>query len=126
MDKIILSNMRFRSHSGVLEEEKRDGQDFVVSLELELENIPACRTDNIYDTVDYGAVFQMVRDYLETTGCNLIEYMAENIIIRVFQKYSSIERITCEIKKPNAPIDGDFDYMGVVITRERDEMESFL
>lgn len=126
MDKIILSNMRFRSHSGVLEEEKRDGQDFVVSLELEMENIPACRTDNIYDTVDYGAVFQMVRDYLETTVCNLIEYMAENIIIRVFQKYSSIERITCEIKKPNAPINGDFDYMGVVITRERDEMENFL
>ncbi len=118
--------MRFRSHSGVLEEEKRDGQDFVVSLELEMENIPACRTDNIYDTVDYGAVFQMVRDYLETTVCNLIEYMAENIIIRVFQKYSSIERITCEIKKPNAPINGDFDYMGVVITRERDEMENFL
>jgi len=126
VDKIILSNMRFRSHSGVLEEEKRDGQDFVVSLELEMENIPACRTDNIYDTVDYGAVFQMVRDYLETTVCNLIEYMAENIIIRVFQKYSSIERITCEIKKPNAPINGDFDYMGVVITRERDEMENFL
>lgn len=126
MDKIILSNMRFRSHSGVLEEEKRDGQDFVVSLELEMENIPACRTDNIYDTVDYGAVFQMVRDYLETTVCNLIEYMAENIIIRVFQKYSSIERITCEIKKPNAPINGDFDYMGVVITRERDEMENLL
>ena len=36
MDKIILNNMRFRSFSGVLESEKKEGQLFVVTLTLEI------------------------------------------------------------------------------------------
>ena len=126
MDKIVMKNMRFRSCSGVLSEEKENGQDFVISLTLEMEDIPGCRTDALEDTVDYGAVFGMVRKYVENVSCNLIEYMAENIILSIFRAFSMVEKITCEIQKPKAPIDGDFDYMGVIIKRTRSEMESEL
>ena len=126
MDKIVLKNMRFRSFSGVLQKEKSEGQDFVVTLTLELPVIPGCRTDKLSDTVDYGKVFSMTRDYVENTSCDLIEYMAENIILRIMRSFSLIERITCEIQKPTAPIDGDFDYMSVIIDRSRKELEEIL
>ncbi|HBY32794.1 MAG TPA: dihydroneopterin aldolase [Clostridiales bacterium] len=126
MDKIVLKNMRFRSFSGVLSEEKAEGQNFVVTLTLELKEIPGCRTDKLSDTVDYGKVFAMTKEYVEHTSCDLIEYMAENIIIRIMRCFSLVERITCEIQKPTAPIDGDFDYMSVIIGRTRQELEPVL
>ena len=52
--------------------------------------------------------------------------MAENIILRIMRSFSLIERITCEIQKPTAPIDGNFDYMSVIIDRSRKELEEIL
>ena len=123
MDKIVLKNMHFRSFSGVLPEEKKEGQDFVITLELVLSDIPGCRTDKLSDTVDYGKVFSMVKDYVENTSVDLIEYMAYQIIKKIMRSFSPVQEISCEIRKPKAPIDGDFDYMSVIISRTRAEME---
>ena len=124
MDKIVLKNMRFISHSGVLPEEKKNGQEFVITLTLEVKDIPACRTDRLEDTVNYAAVFALVKDYVENVSCDLIEYMAGNIISRVMSAFPAVEKITCEIQKPKAPIDGEFDYMSVIIKRTRTEWET--
>ena len=126
MDKIVLSNMKFKSFSGVLREEKENGQKFVITLTLEIPKIKGCRTDHIRDTVDYGKVFNTVKDYVENVSCDLIEYMAEQIIVRVMRDHSMVEKITCEIQKPKAPIDGDFEYMSVIIGRRREELEDIL
>ncbi|MBO4687792.1 MAG: dihydroneopterin aldolase [Clostridiales bacterium] len=126
MDKIVMSNMIFKSFSGVLQQEKENGQEFVITLTLEIPRIKGCRTDHIRDTVDYGKVFDLVKDYVEHVSCDLIEYMAEQIILRVMRKNSMVERITCEIRKPKAPIDGDFEYMSVIIERTREQMEEVL
>lgn len=126
MDRITLQNMRFRSHSGVLQEEKEQGQNFVVTLELCIPEIPACRTDALDDTVNYAKVFEMARDYVENESCDLIEYMAQQIVLRVMREFTMIEEITCEIKKPTAPIEGDFDSMNVQITRSRQQLEALL
>ncbi|MBO4928043.1 MAG: dihydroneopterin aldolase [Clostridiales bacterium] len=126
MDKIVLENMRFRSYSGVLAKEKEEGQEFVITLTLLIERIPGCKTDNIRDTVDYGRVYSMVREYVEEVSCDLIEYMAEQIILRVMRAFSMVDGITCEIKKPLAPIDGEFDSMNVIISRTRNDLENQL
>ena len=126
MDKIVLKNMRFRSFSGVLPEEKKAGQDFVITLTLTCSDIPGCKTDKLSDTVDYGKVFSMVKNYVETTSVDLIEYMAYQIIVKIMRAFSMVDEVSCEIQKPKAPIDGDFDYMSVIIARKRTEMESEL
>lgn len=126
MDKIVLKNMRFRSFSGVLPKEKEDGQDFVITLTLTLKDITGCRTDKLSDTVDYGKVFSIVKDYVENASVDLIEYMAYQIIVKIMRAFSEVIEISCEIQKPRAPIDGDFDYMSVIISRTRDEMEKDL
>ncbi len=76
--------------------------------------------------MDYSHVFSITRDFVENTSCDLIEYMSEQIIIRVLRAFSMIEACTCQIKKPMAPIDGDFDSMNVTIRRTREQLESML
>lgn len=126
MDKIILNNMRFRSFSGVLESEKKEGQLFVVTLTLEIPFIKGCRTDDLHDTVDYSRVFSMVKALIEENSFDLIEYMAEKVIALVLRNFSDVEAVTAEISKPTAPIDGDFDDMRVIIRRTREQMEEVL
>ena len=46
---------------GVLDEERRDGQRFLVDVELDLEHEQAARSDRIEDAVDYRAVVARVR-----------------------------------------------------------------
>lgn len=126
MDKIVLKNMRFRSFSGVLPEEKKDGQDFVITLTLTCSDIPGCKTDKLSDTVDYGKVFSMVKNYVERASVDLIEHMGYQIIVKIMRAFSMVDQISCEIQKPKAPIDGDFDYMSVIVSRTRAQMEQEL
>ena len=126
MDSITLQNMQFVSHSGVLPEEKLNGQNFIVTLILNISEIPACQTDDLMDTVNYAKVFEITRDFVENVTCDLIEFMAHEIILRVMREFEIIEEITCEIKKPTPPIDGKYDSMNVTITRTRAQLEEML
>ena len=57
---------------GVLEHERRDGQRFLVDVELDLEHEQASRTDQIEDAVDYREVVARVRAISDAraTGCS--------------------------------------------------------
>ncbi|MBO4496120.1 MAG: dihydroneopterin aldolase [Clostridiales bacterium] len=123
MDKILMNSMRFVSHSGVLEEEKKNGQTFVVSLELFVSEIPAWKTDCLSDTIDYSKVFEIVKNTVENLQCDLIEYMAGEIMKNVMSAFEEVEKIMVRIEKPLAPIEGDFESMGVEITRSRNDLE---
>ena len=123
MDKILMNSMRFVSHSGVLEEEKKNGQTFVVSLELFVSEIPAWKTDCLSDTIDYSKVFEIVKNTVENLQCDLIEYMAGEIMKNVVSAFEEVEKITVRIEKPLAPIEGDFESMGVEMTRSRNDLE---
>jgi 7,8-dihydroneopterin aldolase/epimerase/oxygenase len=118
-DCILLEGMRFFGHVGVLESEKRQGQDFQVDLFLEFLRIPACETDKLEDTVDYGHVFDTVRHVVEPARFDLIERLAGEIATRVLADHGSVLAVTVTVRKPHAPIEGRFDAMGVRIRRER-------
>ena len=53
-DRIGLAGLRVRGRHGVFDFERRDGQDFVVDVELELETRAAAASDELADTVHYG------------------------------------------------------------------------
>ena len=54
-DRIRLTGLVARGHHGVFAHEKRDGQEFVVDLELGLDLSVAGASDDLAATVDYGA-----------------------------------------------------------------------
>ena len=53
-DRVELTGLRVRGQHGVFDFERRDGQDFVVDVALELDLAPAAASDELADTVDYG------------------------------------------------------------------------
>lgn len=118
-NRIIMKGMKFWSYSGVLEFEKNDGQEFGVNLTLGFLELQAGQTDCISDTVDYGQVFQVVRDIVEGRKFDLIEAMAESIASEVFNRFQAVDALEVGVRKPDAPVEGCFDYMEARLFRER-------
>lgn len=57
-DTILLKGLVFHGYHGVLEEERRLGQKFVVDIEASADLARAGQTDDLADTVNYAAVYQ--------------------------------------------------------------------
>ena len=78
---INIRGLRVYSHIGVFEEEKRDGQEFLVDITCTLNDEYSYDTDELNRTVNYGGVCDMVIDYIESVRCDLIETAAEETIV---------------------------------------------
>ena len=115
-DRIELRGLRVRGHHGVFDHERRDGQDFLIDITLWLDLRPAAGSDDLADTVDYGALAQLAHDIVAGTPRNLIETVGAQIADEVMAD----ERISaCEVTvhKPSAPIPLAFDDVAVVTRR---------
>ncbi len=119
MDKILMNNMRFYGYHGVMPEEKKLGQPFILDAELYLPLQEAGQRDELSATVDYGAVYQVIHDIVTGEDFNLIEALAEYICAQILGQFPLVEKIILTVKKPRAPIDGAFDYIGVTLERKR-------
>ncbi|NTW71205.1 MAG: dihydroneopterin aldolase [Eubacteriaceae bacterium] len=119
MDSIIMKNMAFFGYHGVMNEEKVLGQKFFIDVQLFADLEKAGRTDNVTDTIHYGMVYSLIKDTVENERYGLIEALAERICSRVLHDFPLVSRITVRVKKPEAPVPGIFDYMGVEIERKR-------
>ena len=75
-DRIELTGLKVRGHHGVFDHEKRDGQDFLVDLVLWTDFTAAAASDDLADTVDYGALALFARDVVAGPAFDLIETVA--------------------------------------------------
>ena len=119
MDKISIKGLRLFAYHGVNPEEKRDGQEFIIDLDYYVDITKACHLDDLSDTVSYAKVVKTVRRVFTAKKYDLIERAAQVIADAVLEEYESIFKLEITLKKPNAPINADFDYVSVTIVRER-------
>lgn len=118
---ISLTGVRARGRHGVLESERRDGQDFVVDLELGLPLAAAAQTDELRRTVDYASVAASVVEVIEGEPLDLIESVAGRVASRVLAEQPLVETITVTVHKPQAPVGVPFADVAVTMRRRRDE-----
>ncbi len=78
-DRIELRGLRIRGHHGVFDHERRDGQDFVVDITVWIDLAAAAASDDLADTVDYGALAQRAADIVAGPPRKLIETVAAEI-----------------------------------------------
>lgn len=119
-DFIELKGMQFYGYHGVHAKETSLGQPFRLNLQLFLSLAEAGQTDDLEQTVDYGAVYQQVKEIIEGKPFRLLEALAENIAQEVLDSFSQVQGIVVELEKPAPPIPGILAGAGVVITRRRD------
>jgi dihydroneopterin aldolase len=110
--------MVFQGRHGLLEQEQREPQPFEVDVELLINLQPAAVNDDIEKTVDYGQVFDHVRQIVESTSFRLLEALAEAIAHELLTDFP-IAEVGVRLRKPRVPIDGILDYAGVEIHRQR-------
>lgn len=121
MDKITIKNMKIYGYHGVFPKEQVRGQNFLVDVEMMTDVSKAGNSDELEDTVDYSKTFGMVKNIVENNRFKLIEKLAQCISDEVLAGFEKVCEVTVRVKKPDAPIDGDFDYVEVEIKRTRDE-----
>lgn len=119
MDKIIVNGLRFYAYHGVNPEEKEKGQPFIVDITAYSDLAKPSRTDDLGDTVNYSKMSKTVRRVMEESKYNLIEKVAGRICEEILAEYNGINEVEVTVKKPQAPMSGDFDYVAVSITRRR-------
>ncbi len=120
MDKIIMKNLAFFGYHGVLKEENVLGQKFFVDVDLYADLKKAGISDEVTDTIHYGEVYNIVKDIVENRRFKLLEALAENLASIVLDKFPLVNEIGVQIRKPEAPVNGIYDYFGVEIRRKRD------
>lgn len=119
MDRIIMKNLAFFGYHGVMEEEKTLGQKFFLDIEIYTDLKKSGKSDEVEDTVHYGEVYNYIKDIIENKRFKLIEALAENIAEVILSKFIKIQEINVVVRKPEAPVPGIFDYVGVEIRRAR-------
>ena len=120
-DRIVLSNMAFQARHGVADREKVEPQRFEIDVELGLDLQPAGLDDDLAKTVDYGPVYDTIRQIVESTTFNLIEALAEAISHELLNGYPRIEEVTVRVRKPQVRLGGPLDHAAVEIRRRRSE-----
>lgn len=120
MDRIIIKGLRLFAYHGVNPEEKEQGQDFILDIILHVNINEACSSDDVEDTVSYAKAVKTVRRVFCEKKYNLIEKCAQVTAQALLDEYPAVFKVEITLKKPQAPVKADFDYMAVNIVRSRD------
>jgi 7,8-dihydroneopterin aldolase/epimerase/oxygenase len=118
-DRIILDAMVIHGTHGVYEHEQHQPQPFEVDAELALNLQPAGLSDDLTQTVDYGRVFEVCRQIVESTRFNLLEALAEAIAQELLAEFPAAQEVTIRIRKPLVQLGGPLRAAGVEIRRRR-------
>lgn len=122
MDKIIIKGLKIYAFHGVNKEEKDQGQNFIVDAVLYVDLSKAGNTDKVSDTVSYAKVTKTIIKTVNEKSYDLLEKVATRIIQQIFDEFLSVKKVDVTVKKPEAPINADFDYMAVNICKDRNDI----
>mgnify|MGYP001819227728 CR=1 FL=1 len=117
-DTISLLGMRVFAYHGVLAEEQSSGQEFIIDVIVHTSLSPAARSDDLEDTIDYGALAAAIHSRVTIERWNLIERVAERVadLVMEDEKASGVE---VRVHKPAAPIPVPFEDVVVEVRRSR-------
>ena len=118
-DRIEITGLRGTGYHGVFEHERREGQEFRVDVVLEVDMRAAATSDDLADTVDYGAISTDVHAIITGEPVDLIETLATRVAEACLAP-AGVLAVEVAVHKPQAPITVPFDDVVVRIRRERD------
>ena len=117
-DKILIRGLRVMGCHGVLPQEKINAQPYELDFTLFCDLSRAGRSDELSDSISYADVATKAAQLVRETDDQLLERLATRIAETLLSEFPA-ERVTVRLKKPQAPVAEEFDYMGVEITRSR-------
>jgi len=117
-DSITITGIEVFAYHGVLPEEKKTGQRFLVDVEVQLDLSTAGASDDLTQTVDYGSLAQRIHDVVASERWDLIERVATRVAETVLED-TRIGGVVATVHKPTAPIAVGFSDVSVTVRRDR-------
>jgi 7,8-dihydroneopterin aldolase/epimerase/oxygenase len=115
-DRITLTGLRVFGRHGVLEQERRDGQEFLVDAVLHLDTRPAARSDDVADTVHYGELAERLAAVVAGEPVDLLETLAQRLA-DVCLADARVRTAEVTVHKPRAPLAPAFEDVSVTVVR---------
>lgn len=118
-DSIRINGIKAFGYHGVFAEETKNGQDFLVDVELILDLEKASISDDLADTVDYGAICDLVIAAISGKPFKLIEKLAGVIADEILASQGLVEIALVTVHKPSAPVNVVTSDISVMVIRTR-------
>lgn len=116
-DLIELRGLRLTAVVGVLPEERERAQPLEVDLDVGVDVSTAGLSDDLGDTVDYGAICDVVAATVQRAEPLLLERLAALVADAVLGADPRIESVELAVRKLRPPVAHAMDSSGVRITR---------
>lgn len=103
--KVALEEVKFYAHHGFYPEEQKVGNNFLVSIETEMQ-VEENLSDELSDTVNYERLFEIASAEMKITR-KLLETVAHRILKEIVLEFPQVESVKVAIRKLNLPVKGE-------------------
>lgn len=100
-----------------LRKKKKQGQPFMINVEMKTDFLRAAREDDLNYSTHYGEVCLFIKDIFTARSYDLIETAAVTVAEGILQKFPRIREVELEVQKPQAPIPMKFSTVSVKVNR---------
>jgi len=122
VEKIVIKGLKIKAYHGVLPEEKVQGQTFILDVCADIDVRKAQISDDLNHTVSYAEMISTVERVFTEKSYNLLECVANKVCVALLEEYPKLKGVTVLVKKPDAPIDADFEYVAIEDTLTREQL----
>ena len=119
-DKILIKGLHCSVRVGVRREEQEVRRNCEVDVVLYFDLSAAGKSDDLDQTVNYSKVVDLIHELSRQVQYKLLESFAYRLFEEIFRNTAAV-RVKLRVKKMNPPIEGRFEYVGVELTRGREE-----
>jgi dihydroneopterin aldolase len=118
-DRIEIRDLRVLGVHGVLPEERDRPQPFAVDIVAWVDMTEAQQSDDLADTVDYGALAQAASDIVSGRSYRLLEALAGRLAAALLIVDARLEAVEVTVRKLRPPLALDVGSTGVRVRRSR-------
>jgi D-erythro-7,8-dihydroneopterin triphosphate epimerase len=119
MDQINIKDLHLRTVIGINEEERRDRQDVLINIVMDVDVRRAGESDDIDDAVNYRTITKRIIQLVENSQFYLVEKMAAEIAA-ICLSDPRVDHARVTVEKPGALRFARS--VGVTIERGRDDV----
>ncbi len=100
---IYLRDLHIHAYHGVEPQERKVGNDYLLSLRLRYPIDAAMLSDNVLDTINYADVYRIAEQEMQVPS-NLLERVAYRMADRIFRRFAFVEAVDIQLTKLNPPM----------------------
>ncbi|KXV39048.1 folate biosynthesis protein [Gluconobacter japonicus] len=119
LTSVFVRDLCLFGYHGVLPEENRIGQRFIVDIEIRADLSGAIAEDDYRQAVCYGTLCDIAAESVTGTPMDLIEALAGRIADNILKRLDRVEVVLVTVHKPSAPVPYPVSETAATVTRHR-------